>query len=454
MEKVAVNGTVDRKMAGLKGLLVSQNAPFTGSSPQINASYTGLSKSALVSLFESVPYNVGYTKVGNPTIVDGMASGFSQNDYFSIKSGFSIISDTKLEIGFKLSDVVASSKNSDILRCFGTGVNLRFYVTNVGKVGGSYKGADGNTKYISFSEIHLNEYFKFTRKGNNIKLLSSSDNQNWTTMVESDNGLSNMTITSVIFGGGEDTTTFGPLNGSIDLNNTYIKVNGVNWFGPGVTKNLVPAGTVVGDVIVKDGIASGFSKNSIIQISEAIDTTKQFEIFLKIITSNSTSLQNIVNLAGTNSVVAINAKTRFPVFLMRYNGTDGALHSIAATVRIGLENNTSYYLKTMCSSIGISLSVSNDKINWTTTTTSLPSDFASWQPSTAVNLGGARKDSFPFLGSIDLNNIYTKVGSDYFYRGMVPMTKTCSIVGATGTADLTQEDKNIILNKGWSLTVQ
>ena len=117
--------------------------------------------------------------------------------------------------------------------------------------------------------FHLNEYFKFKREGNDIKLLSSSDNQNWTTLVESDNGLSNMTITSVYFGGGEDTTTFGPLNGSIDLNNTYIKV-----------------------------------------------------------------------------------------------------------------------------------------------------------------------------------------GSDYFYRGMVPMTKTCSIVGATGTADLTQEDKNIILNKGWSLTVQ
>ena len=37
MEKVAVNGTVDRKMEGLKGLLVSPNAPFTGSSPQINA---------------------------------------------------------------------------------------------------------------------------------------------------------------------------------------------------------------------------------------------------------------------------------------------------------------------------------------------------------------------------------------------------------------------------------
>ena len=86
MEKVAVNGTVDRKMEGLKGLMVSQNAPFTGSSPQINVSYTGLNKSALVSLFESAPYNVGYKKVGNPTIVDGVASGFSVNNYLTVSN--------------------------------------------------------------------------------------------------------------------------------------------------------------------------------------------------------------------------------------------------------------------------------------------------------------------------------------------------------------------------------
>ena len=29
---------------------------------------------------------VGYTKVGNPTIVDGVASGFSSNDYLSVSA--------------------------------------------------------------------------------------------------------------------------------------------------------------------------------------------------------------------------------------------------------------------------------------------------------------------------------------------------------------------------------
>ena len=57
-------------------------------------------------------------------------------------------------------------------------------------------------------------------------------------------------------------------------------------------------------------------------------------------------------------------------------------------------------------------------------------------------------------GLIDLNNTYIIVNGTKVFSGMVPMTKTCSVVGCTGTADLTQEDKNIILNKGWSLTVQ
>lgn len=48
-------GTSVRPITGLKGLLVSQNAPFTGSSPQINVSYTGLDHNALVALFNSLP---------------------------------------------------------------------------------------------------------------------------------------------------------------------------------------------------------------------------------------------------------------------------------------------------------------------------------------------------------------------------------------------------------------
>lgn len=55
LKAFGVYGNSSNRVDGLKGLLVSQNAPFTGSSPQINVSYTGLDQNALVALFNSLP---------------------------------------------------------------------------------------------------------------------------------------------------------------------------------------------------------------------------------------------------------------------------------------------------------------------------------------------------------------------------------------------------------------
>ncbi|WP_424244608.1 hypothetical protein Dip510_001864 [Elusimicrobium posterum] len=49
-------GTPSMPVMGLKGLIVSPFSPFTGAAPQINISYTGLEKGALVALFNSMPY--------------------------------------------------------------------------------------------------------------------------------------------------------------------------------------------------------------------------------------------------------------------------------------------------------------------------------------------------------------------------------------------------------------
>ena len=42
-------------MAGFKGLRVSSSAPFTGASPQVDVSYTGMDRDALVTLFNDLP---------------------------------------------------------------------------------------------------------------------------------------------------------------------------------------------------------------------------------------------------------------------------------------------------------------------------------------------------------------------------------------------------------------
>lgn len=62
----------------LKGLTVSNEAPFTGASPQLNVSYTGLDRAALVNLFNSLPTVIA-SQVCNVTGATG-ASDLTASD--------------------------------------------------------------------------------------------------------------------------------------------------------------------------------------------------------------------------------------------------------------------------------------------------------------------------------------------------------------------------------------
>ena len=233
MEKVAVNGTVDRKMEGLKGLLVSPNAPFTGSSPQINASYTGLNKSALVSLFESAPYNVGYTKVGNPTIVDGVASGFSNSDYGQLPAFTGFNSNFEFNVSF----IQTTAGNCGLL----AGVNwyLGGIVVNANKVGFSGRTTTTGVQFELYStkNISLNTHYvaNAKREGNTLTLKLYKNGVLEETVTGNLTGITfNLDFIGVSIGRAAN----GYLKGSIYLNETYIKVNGVPWFNgkPAMTK--------------------------------------------------------------------------------------------------------------------------------------------------------------------------------------------------------------------------
>ena len=243
MERVAVNGTVDRKMEGLKGLLVSQNAPFTGSSPQINASYTGLSKSALVSLFESVPYNVGYTKVGNPAIVDGVASGFSDTSYLQIHNASLNLQNISVHVRFTTGTLDGTEKIIYQLSTSGGVLPISFRVHSNNRLI-CYHAGSQNYQIYTFINITLEENKTYDVEFgtvNTVRYLKAglADNMSDQTIR---NGSDSDFATSVekpqFFGFAQYSNSKHYFNGSIDLNETYIKVNGVPWFSgkPAMTK--------------------------------------------------------------------------------------------------------------------------------------------------------------------------------------------------------------------------
>ena len=61
LTRIGCYGTATYFMTGFKGLRVSSSAPFTGSAPQINVSYTGMDRTALVQLFTDLATVVGKT---------------------------------------------------------------------------------------------------------------------------------------------------------------------------------------------------------------------------------------------------------------------------------------------------------------------------------------------------------------------------------------------------------
>ena len=70
LTSIQVGGSATNRIDGVKGLIVSNQALFDGSSPQINVSYTGLDRAALVNLFNSLP-TVSANQVCNVTGATG-----------------------------------------------------------------------------------------------------------------------------------------------------------------------------------------------------------------------------------------------------------------------------------------------------------------------------------------------------------------------------------------------
>ena len=88
------HGSSSSPCNGLKGLTVSPEAPFdSATSPQLNVSYTGMNRAALVNLFKSMPvYFNDYTVVGSPTIQNKVASNFSTDNYITVdSSGWAVL---------------------------------------------------------------------------------------------------------------------------------------------------------------------------------------------------------------------------------------------------------------------------------------------------------------------------------------------------------------------------
>lgn len=439
---------------GIKGLTVSSSAPFDSTDlPQINVSYTGLDRAALVNLFKSLPYNIGYMVIGSPTITDGELSNTGSGNYAMLPP-INLFSNDSFEY-------VASFHIGNTLPSEGYIVNMPFKGTDsTTKAYGTYVSGSSFCIYggIDSSNNMLEHYLTLTvntdyaikwKKQNGVITTSLKvGNNDWQQILTDDgaNKTSNPDMHNIVLGGAN------MQDGYIDLNNTYIKVNGVPFFGPGVTKNLVPGGTVVGSPTITNGVASGFSHSKYIRapklpgpVDSYFTARYPFTFVTRFKTPSSVVTTDQYIAFGDISIVLKHDTNN--VNVVYNNGTD----AIYCNGETALSTDTFYFVKVVFDGTTVTMYLSTDGSAYTeeASTEEIVTNI-----SENTFIGAVDMTSYGlFTGSIDLNNTYLIANNEVLYRGMVPQEKICSVVGCTGTADLTADDKAIAIGKGWELTV-
>ena len=161
---------------------------------------------------------VKYTVVGNPTIIDGIASNFSTSNYLRTSSNWAQVN-TKFDIV-----ICARPSGGSALMCIGSGesgkMKLYFSTSKIAFQTGN-SSQDDLVIETTFSN-NLFYYIRIKRNENTTFLSYSIDGTNWQSEISG-----NLVYTSqsnfMRFGYNANIpSTFG---GSIDLNQTYIKVN-------------------------------------------------------------------------------------------------------------------------------------------------------------------------------------------------------------------------------------
>lgn len=215
--------------------------------------------SKLLSMMKKNDQYMLLNKVGTPTITDGVVSGFSASNYLKLPEYSGTIN--SLELVFKLTTAPITITNSALICSLNGDVNFRVFVRTQNTIRIAYRDiADDETKYVtSTNVVSDNLYIKCILDNSGIKLFFSSNGINWNLEASTTNKakLSNLITDGQI---GYQSSTFNVYDGSIDIYNSYIKINGTKY----LFEFVMPL-TMVGNITINNGIVSGFSADDYVR---------------------------------------------------------------------------------------------------------------------------------------------------------------------------------------------
>ena len=197
---------------------------------------------ALVQQSGNLSYAKGpveYLVAGNPTIVDGIASGFTTTDFIVLETSLPDVY-TSLEVGVKFT--TPSTFIHTFEGIYGTDKGLfSFYMTKDGELHGVYRTELGIHDNIIMTGLEPDKTYwaKITVSQEEAVLSYSENGEIWNST--SYNGTDQDQISQEYF-----MYSAYPFTGSLDLNYSYIQLDGNAWYGFSLLPTTLPQTIIKG----------------------------------------------------------------------------------------------------------------------------------------------------------------------------------------------------------------
>lgn len=394
-----------------------------------------------------IEYAPNGTVYGSPTFdkTTGVMSGFSSSNYLQLQNAFNP-SSSPWEIVLKIKTGNDITSKQKITGASGTNYILpSFYIEN-SKLGfqGSANGSSWLFETTGSATLQTNtEYWlKASFTGTAYKLEISTDGSSYTTDISYSSTTALYFTSNSIFNLGVNDiegTVQHIFLGSINLLESYIKINGSSWW-KGLTKAPIqePNVTNLDTATNNNGVVSGITSALPMKHSVTFYKNKSFEIYTKLLTTSSVADINEIFVVPNVMLLRTWNNNWNPCFYV-----NGSWQQISTGSNV--YTNSTYYIRCRYfpdtttvdgktyTAKNVYFEKSTDNSSWTSIyNTSLATYFFGNDASvTEREIDGAwgAQGSEIWKGSIDFNTAYIKVDGQIVWNGMT--NSTISLPGCT-----------------------
>lgn len=190
-------------------------------------------------------------------------------------------------------------------------------------------------------------------------------------------------------------------------------INELNGKVNNISVSKFPNAVITGDLTINNGQTTGFSQTSYLALPFVFNTQNKGFEFHYAFKTNATDVTTPQNLFGSRFCVASYISGGKLTVRVSSNGTSWDALDIETTLAV--QANTTYYIKLESNLLSYTVSASTDGVTYN----QIGYQVTTAQPKSGdVYIGIGNNKNNPFLGMIDLNKWWLKIGGETIWEGM------------------------------------